>query len=77
MAAMIRFQNGTKGEQRMISHIAIEAVQREREREVQEAIRRRRLLQGDGPDPDLASVAVAARLRRRVQPAQRARLSTP
>jgi hypothetical protein len=77
MAAMIPFQDGSKGEQRMISHIAIEAAQWERERKVQEAIRRRRLLEGDGPDPELASIAVAARLRRRERPAQPARLATP
>ena len=77
MPAMIRFQNGSRGEQRMISQIALAAVQWEREREIQEAIRRRRLLAGDGPDPDLASVAIAARLRRRVRPAQPARLATP
>jgi hypothetical protein len=77
MAAMIRFQNGSKGEQRMISHIAIEAARWERERKIQEAIRRRRLLVGEGPDPELAGVAVAARLRRRERLAQPARLATP
>ena len=61
----------------MISQVALAVVQWEREREIQEAIRRRRLLTGDGPDPDLASVAIAARLRRRVRPAQPARLATP
>lgn len=77
MPAMIRFQKGSKGEQRMISQIAIEAAQWERERKIQEAIRRQRLLVGEGPDPELASVAVAARLRRRERLAQPARLATP
>jgi hypothetical protein len=77
MPAMIRFQKGSKGEQRMISQIAIEAAQWERERKIQEAIRRQRLLVGEVPDPELASVAVAARLRRRERLAQPARLATP
>jgi hypothetical protein len=76
MAAMIRFQNSNEGEQRMISHIAIEAALWERERTIQ-AIRRRRLLGGESPDPEFANVAVAARLRRRKRPAQPARLATP
>jgi hypothetical protein len=61
----------------MISQIAIEAAQWERERKIQEAIRRQRLLVGEVPDPELASVAVAARLRRRERLAQPARLATP
>jgi hypothetical protein len=61
----------------MISQMALAVVQWEREREIQEAIRRRRLLAGDGPDPDLGSVAIAARLRRRARPTQPARLATP
>ena len=77
MSAMICFQNGSTGEQRMISHIAIEAAHWERERKIQEAIRRRRLLVGEGPDPELASVAIAARLRRRERLAQPVRLATP
>ncbi len=61
----------------MMSQIALALVQWEHEQEVQEAIRRRRLLAGEGPDPDRASVVVAARLRRRERIAQPARLSTP
>ena len=61
----------------MFNQIAIDAARWEREREVQEAIRRGRLLRGDGPDPDLSSVAVAARLRRRERLVQPAPLATP
>lgn len=61
----------------MISQIALAVVLWEREREIQEAIRRQRLLTGEGPDPETASGAVAARLRRRERLVQPARLSTP
>lgn len=63
----------------MISHVAaLTLVQWEREREIQEAIRRRRLLTGEGPDPETSSFVVAARSRRRERPvAQPARLATP
>lgn len=61
----------------MFNQIAIEAAQWEREREVREAIRRRRLLAGEGPDPEPALAAVAARSRRRERPSHPVRLATP
>jgi hypothetical protein len=77
MTAMIRFQEGHEGGLGMFNQIAIEAVQWEREREIQEAVRRRRLLAGDGPDPDVALAAVAARSVRRERRVHPVRLATP
>ena len=77
MPAMIRFQEGQLGGTGMFNQIAIDVVRWERERMVQETLRRGRLLRGEDPDPDLSSVAVAARLRRRGRLVQPARLATP
>ena len=63
---MIHLQEGqTQGVTKMFNLIAAEAAVREREREIQEAVRRRRLLAGDGPDPELEIAAASARIEHR------------
>lgn len=61
----------------MFSLMAIEVVQREREREIREAVRRRQLRLLGRADPDLAPGADTARATRRERPGQPARLATP
>ncbi len=61
----------------MFNQLAIEAAQWEREREIHEAIRRRRLLSGDGSDPDVDRAAVSARWERRQRRIHPVRLVTP
>lgn len=61
----------------MFNQIAIDAAQWEREREIREAIRRRRLLAGDGTDPERELAAVTTRSRRRERLIHPVRLATP
>ena len=77
MAGMIGFQEDETGGLQVISQILIETAVREREREIQEAVRRRRLLAGDGPDPEVALSAVAARFTRRERRSHPLPLVTP
>jgi hypothetical protein len=61
----------------MFNQIAIEVVQWERERQIREAIRQRRLLSGDGPDPENGLAAAVTRSRRRERATHPVRLATP
>jgi hypothetical protein len=74
---MISFQEGRKGKTMMYNLIAIEALQRDREREIREMVRRGRLLAGDGTDPELELVRSNARATRRDLRNYPARLATP
>ena len=61
----------------MFNFMAIEAAQRDREREIIEEVRRRRLLAGDATDADLVLAASTARAPRRERGRHPARLATP
>ena len=61
----------------MYHQVAIKAAHDEREREVRRGVRQRRLVQGEGTDPDLAIAAATARSLRRERRIHSLRLATP
>jgi hypothetical protein len=61
----------------MFDQMAIEVAVREREREILEKVRRRRLLCGDGTDPEIALAAASARSDRRQRRTHPLPLVTP
>ena len=77
MDAIISFQEGTEGEAIMFTLIMIEAVQRERERQIHEEVRRRRLVLDAAGSRDLAAGPTPGSDRRDSRRGQPARLATP
>jgi hypothetical protein len=61
----------------MFNLLLIETAQREREREIREAVRRRQLMAGGRSDPDLDPGVGAARAARRERQGQPARVVAP
>lgn len=61
----------------MISRIALDLALREREREVAETVRRRRLELGEGADPYVERAPAVGRARREEHRPHPARLATP
>ena len=61
----------------MFNLLLIETAQREREREIREAVRRRRLMAGGQPEPEVASRSAAVRAARRERQGQPVRVVAP